>query len=216
MVNMISVTFVATYISFFHASMIARTWDPFSKFHSITIRACRPLWSLPMVFSWVEYRIHYHNLIMTGALWWDGPRFQISGARATITLELLLIEEFEERGITMDTLQRVFPLHQAPPLPVPSATAQGPPSPPAPITLKIPSSPVSSRSGNAHVVVHICDTPDIMVISSDSVPMEDSKEDLEEDLEFEVHHIYQVVEEAESSASNCSFDLNEEPEVILT
>jgi len=67
-VNMMSDASVAAHISLLHASMIAHAWDPFSKFHSITVRACRLLWSLPKVTPCVEFRIHYHDFMMMGAL----------------------------------------------------------------------------------------------------------------------------------------------------
>ena len=67
-VNMVPSTFVAACISLLHDSMIAHAHDPFSEFHSIMVRACRLLWSLPTVAPWVEYRICYHDFMMTGGL----------------------------------------------------------------------------------------------------------------------------------------------------
>ena len=76
-VNTIPGTSVATHISLLHVSMVAHVQDPFFEFHNNTIRACRLLWPLPTIAPWVEYRIHYLDFTMKGALGWDGPRFQI-------------------------------------------------------------------------------------------------------------------------------------------
>jgi len=43
----------------------------------------------------VEFRTGYHNFMTTGALGWDGPRFQPQGSWVTITTKLLRREEFE-------------------------------------------------------------------------------------------------------------------------
>jgi len=85
---------------------------------------------------------------------------------------LLLREEFEERGITLETLQHVFPLHQAHPPPAALAPAQGPPSPPAPGTPLMSDSP-----GEAHVVIDVPDTPDTVVISSEDESHQGPEED---------------------------------------
>ena len=58
------------------------------------------------------------------------------------------------------------------------------------------------------MVVHISDTPRIVVISSYDEPIKDPKDD----SKFEEHHIDHKVEDAESSAFNSSFDSVEEPE----
>ena len=137
-INIMHGTSVVAHISLFRASIIAHTQDPFSEFRSITVRAFRLLWSLPMVDSWVEFRFRYHHFMIMGNLGWDGPRFQAQGAQAIITSELLSQEEFEQRGITMETLQHVFPLHQAHSPPAPPALAQGPPSLPVPSTPQMP------------------------------------------------------------------------------
>ena len=112
---------------------------------------------------------------MTGNPGLNGPRFQAQGAWMALTTELLLRKEFELKGITMETLQHVFPLHQIHPPPVAPtpAPAQGPPSlpapaqkppiPPAPGTPLMPESP-----GEAYVVIDIPNTPDLVVISSSS------------------------------------------------
>ena len=58
-----------------------------------------------------------------------------------------------------------------------------------------------SGSSEAHVVVHIPDALETVVISSDDELMEDPKEVREEDPEFEGHHIDHDVEGTELSAS---------------
>ena len=103
-IYMMSSAFVAAYISLLHTSIVTHAHDPFSEFHNITIHKCRLLWSLPTVEPWVEFRLRYHDSMITENPGWDGPRFQIQGAWATITLELMLQEEFEQRGITMEIL----------------------------------------------------------------------------------------------------------------
>ena len=61
----------------------------------------------------------------------------------------------------METLQHVFPLHQAHPPPTAPVPVQEPPFPPA------PDAPVTSKGpGEVHVVVDLPDTPEIVVISS--------------------------------------------------
>jgi len=85
----------------------------------------------------------------------------------------------------METLQHVFPLNHASPSPAPPTPAQGPLSPPTLDTPQMPYSSASSRSGEPHVAVHIPDTPEIVLISSDDELMKDPKDDPEEDLELE-------------------------------
>ena len=92
-------------------SMETHAQDPYSEFHSITVRAHRLLWSLPLVGPWVEFKHRYHNFMMIGSPGLDGPRFQAQGAWTTLTTELLLREEFELRGITMETLQHLSLIH---------------------------------------------------------------------------------------------------------
>ena len=94
-VNMMPGTSVATHIPLLHASLIAHAQDPFSEFHTITVRAHRLLWPLSTVDLWVEFRLCYHHFMMTGSPGWDEPRLQVQGAWATITSGLLLMEEFE-------------------------------------------------------------------------------------------------------------------------
>jgi len=166
--------------------------------------------------------------MMTGNPGWDGPRFQVQGAWATITSELLLREEFEHRGITVETLQHVFPLHQAHPPAALAAAAQGPPLSPAPGTPLMPDS-----LGEAHVVVDLPDTPEIVVVSFEDDAMEgfeghlEEEDDPEEDqdineavveqrLDQEIDEVVveQLVEqeaaEVESGLSNSSFYSGEE------
>ena len=137
-VNMIPGSSVAAHISLLHTSIIAHAQDPLSEFDNITVRACRLLWSLPTIDPYVKFRLRHHHSMMTGNLGWDEPGFQVQGPWATITSELMLREEFEQRGITMKTFQHFFPLHQAHPPPAPPAPAQGPPSPLVPSLHRCP------------------------------------------------------------------------------
>jgi len=134
-VNMMLGAYVAAHISLLHASMITHAYDPFSEFHNITVHVCRLLWSLPTADSRVKFSVRYHHLMMMGNPSWEGPRFQVHGAWATTTSELMLHEEFEQMGITIETLLYIFPLHQAHPPPAPPVLAQGAPSPLASGTL---------------------------------------------------------------------------------
>jgi len=171
-----------------HISIEAHAQDPYSEFHSITVRAQRLLWSLPLVGPWVEFRHHYHDFMMIRNPGFDGPMFQAQRAWTTLTTELLLSEEFELRKITMETLQHVFPLHQVHPPPVAAALAQGPPSPPAPaqgpLIPPAPDTPLMPDSpGEAYMVLDIPDTPNLVVISSSSrdEDHQGEEDDLEED-----------------------------------
>jgi len=80
----------------------------------------------------------------------------------------------------MERLQYVFLLHQAPPVPAAPAPAQGPPSPLAPITQLIPNSP-----GEAHMVIDLPDTPDIVVISSEEEGHQEEEDDAEVDQDID-------------------------------
>ena len=66
----------------------------------------------------------------------------------------------------METLQYVFPLHQAHPPAALAAAAQEPPLSPAPGTPLMPDS-----LGEAHVVVDLPDTPEIVVVDSEDEAM---------------------------------------------
>jgi len=124
----------------------------------------------------MEFRHHYHDFMIIGNPGLDEPKFQAQGAWTTITTELLLREEFELRGITMETVQYVFPLHQLPSPPTAPAPAQGPPSPPVPGIPMIPDSP-----GEAHVVIDLPDGPDLVVISSGDEGHQEEEDDPEKD-----------------------------------
>ena len=78
----------------------------------------------------------------------------------------------------METLQHVFPLHQVHPPPVAPAPAQEPPIPP------VPGAPLMLESpGEAHEVINIPDTPDLVVISSSEDHQEEEDDPEEEDPE---------------------------------
>ena len=61
------------------------------------------------------------------------------------------------------------------------ALAQGPPSPSTPGTPQPPNSPLSLGSGKVYVVMDLPDILEVVELSSNDAPMEDPKEDLEED-----------------------------------
>jgi len=75
-VNMLLGGSMIAYIVLLHASIKAHAQDPYSEFRSITVRAQRLLWSLPLVGPWVEFRHRYYDFMMTGNPGLDGPRFQ--------------------------------------------------------------------------------------------------------------------------------------------
>jgi len=64
----------------------------------------------------------------------------------------------------------------------------------------------------AHVVMYIPDTLEIVVISSNDELMKDLEEDPEKDPEFEEHQIDHQVAEVELSAFDHTIDLDEKPE----
>ena len=68
----------------------------------------------------------------------------------------------------METLQHDFPLHHAHPMSTPPVPAPG-----------MPLMPNSPRE--AHVVVDLPNTPEIMIVSSDDEPMEGFEGHLEEE-----------------------------------
>ena len=80
----------------------------------------------------------------------------------------------------METLQHVFPLHQAHPPSEAPALAQGPPSPPAPGAPVMPENP-----GEVHVVVDCPDTPKIVVINSGDGDHQDEEDDPEKDQDID-------------------------------
>ena len=89
----------------------------------------------------------------------------------------------------METLQHVFPLHQAPPPPAIPA-AQRPPSSPVPGTPLMPDSP-----GEAHVVIDLPDTPDLVVISSGDEGHQGEEDDPEEDQDIDEVRVEQQWEQ---------------------
>ena len=129
--------------------------------------------STHLILSWsVQGEMHHPC--------WNGPTFQAQGAWTTIATELLLTEEFEQMGVTMETLQHVFPLHQVHPLPTAPAPMQGPPSPPTPGTPLMPDS-----LGEAHVVIDLPDTPEIVLVSSEDEGHQEEEDDPEEDQDID-------------------------------
>ena len=91
----------------------------------------------------------------------------------------------------METLQQVFPLHQAYSPLAPPAPTQGPPSPPLLGTPQMPDS-----LGEAYVVVDLPDTSKVAIVTYDDEPMEDFEGHLEEEDDLEEdQEIDEVVEE---------------------
>lgn len=125
-IHMVPQTSVTAHISILHAAMVAHMQeDPFSEFHDVLARTRRLLWSLPLVAPWHEFRLRYHDFMVTGNPGPDTERFQALGAWCVITRELSLREEFELRGISYDILPCIFPALDVHPRIVP------PPPPPA-------------------------------------------------------------------------------------
>jgi len=86
-VNLMLGASVAAHIVLLHTIIEAHAQDPFSDFHSITIRAHRLLWSLPIVHQWMEFGLRYHHYMVTRNLGWDGSRFQAHGAFGLLSLQ---------------------------------------------------------------------------------------------------------------------------------
>ena len=63
------------HIALLYMSIEAHAQDPYSEFHSITVRAHRLLCSLPTVDPWVEFRLYYHHFMIIANTGWDEPRF---------------------------------------------------------------------------------------------------------------------------------------------
>ena len=51
-INMLPGGSMIVHITLLHAGIEAHAQDPYSEFYSITVRAQRLLWSLPLVRSW--------------------------------------------------------------------------------------------------------------------------------------------------------------------
>jgi len=56
---------MATHISFLHASMVAHMQNPYSEFHSVTIRTHQVLFPLSIVAPWVNFKTQYHDFMTT-------------------------------------------------------------------------------------------------------------------------------------------------------
>ena len=74
-VNMLRDGSMLAHIILLHASIEAHAQDPYSEFHSTTVRAQRLLGSLPLVDPWAEFRLRYHDFMITRNPGWDGLRF---------------------------------------------------------------------------------------------------------------------------------------------
>ena len=79
-IHMAPQTSVAAHISTLHAAIVAHMQDPFSEFHDVMARTRRLLWSLPLVASWHEFRLRYHDFMVIGDPGLNRERFQIFGA----------------------------------------------------------------------------------------------------------------------------------------
>ena len=69
--------------------------DPFSKFHIALAHTHRLMWSSPTLVPKDEFRVRYHNFMVTCDPDIDGSTLQVLGAWTTVTTELLLREEVE-------------------------------------------------------------------------------------------------------------------------
>jgi len=96
-VNMLPSGSIITHIALLHDSIEAHAQDPYSEFRSVTVCAQRLLGSLPLVDPRVEFRLCYHDFMMTRNPGLDRPKFQAQEAWTTLTTELLLREEFNQR-----------------------------------------------------------------------------------------------------------------------
>ena len=100
--------------------------------------------------------------MMAGNSGRDGPRFQVRGAWATIAPGLMLREEFEQRGTTMETFQHVF-------------FTQGTSS-----TCTTGTPLMLDNRGEVRVVVDLPDTLEIVVLSLNDESIEGLEDHLED------------------------------------
>ena len=74
-INLMLGASMASHIALLHASIEVHAQDPFSEFHSATVRGHRLLWSLPTVQLWVDFRLCHHHYMVTRNPGWVGLRF---------------------------------------------------------------------------------------------------------------------------------------------
>ena len=66
-IHMALQTLVAAHISTLHAALAAHIQeDPFSEFQDVLVCAHRLLWSLPVILPWHEFKLRYHDFVITG------------------------------------------------------------------------------------------------------------------------------------------------------
>ena len=104
LIHMVPGTSVAAHICQLHAAMLIHMQDPYSEFHSVLERTRTLLWSLPFEFPWSEFRLQYHDFMITRVVGVHEERFLILGAWTVVIIDLLTREELEQRGISYGTL----------------------------------------------------------------------------------------------------------------
>ena len=75
--------------------MVAHMQDPLFEFHDVLAPTPRLLWTLPLTTPWHEFRLQYHDFLVTLDPGANGERFQILGAWIVVTKDLLLRERVE-------------------------------------------------------------------------------------------------------------------------
>ena len=65
LIHMVPGTSVAAHISQLHAAMLMHMQDPQSEFHNVIERTRTLLWSLPFAHPWIEFRLRYHDFMIT-------------------------------------------------------------------------------------------------------------------------------------------------------
>ena len=117
--------------------------NPYYKFHSVTVLACRLLWSSPTVATWAKFRTSYHKFMMIRSPGRDEARFQLQGVGLPLPLSCS----------TWKSLSRGFHGDHVVHIPFTFCTfftcpAEGPPPLPTPSAPQLPNSLVSSRFGD--------------------------------------------------------------------
>ena len=83
-IPMVPKTSVADHISLLYAAMVANMQDLFLEFHDVLTCTRRLLRTLPLTTLWYEFRLCYHNFMVTGDPEVDEERFHILVAWATV------------------------------------------------------------------------------------------------------------------------------------
>ena len=166
-------TSVAAHMSTQYGAMVAYMKDPFFEFPNALTSTCRLLWTLPLTAPWHEFRLWYHDFIVTGDLGVDGEQFQILAAWTVVIKELLMRDGLELKGISNEFLLCIFPALDMHPLIIPPSPllTQGPPPLQSLTQQPLASSPKADSgdgahsseglgaSGEVHVVVDVPSSP---------------------------------------------------------